>query len=135
MAKAEISHLSQPDRELTEEFKAWFDHQPGHDRYREAFDREYQRQYGQGHQYSQGREQRQNQQSSSYSENQGYDPYKVLEINSQASWEEIEKAYKKLVRKYHPDRYQSAEDRETATRVMSMINASFSFLKEKHGKK
>ncbi|MGE3724875.1 MAG: DnaJ family molecular chaperone [Candidatus Sericytochromatia bacterium] len=134
LAKAEISHLHQPDRELSEEFKAWFSHQPGYDNYREAFDREYDRQHGQGYsQQSSGQKRSHNQ--NTYHDNQGYDPYKTLEVSSSASWEEIEKAYKKLARKYHPDRFQNAEERETATRVMALINASFGFLKEKHGKK
>ncbi len=35
------------------------------------------------------------------------DPYKVLEINRGASKEEIQKAYRRLVKKYHPDQYQN----------------------------
>ena len=31
------------------------------------------------------------------------DPYKVLEIDPSASDEEVEKAYRRLSRKYHPD--------------------------------
>ena len=31
------------------------------------------------------------------------DPYKILEIDRNASDEEVKKAYRKLSRKYHPD--------------------------------
>lgn len=115
---------------MTEEFKAWFSHQPGYEDYRDAFEREYRRQYGQNY-YSDN----QKTQQQKYQDNQGYDPYKALEIEPGASWEEIEKAYKKMARKYHPDRFQDASDREIATRVMALINASYRFLKEKHGKR
>ncbi|HCS73626.1 MAG TPA: molecular chaperone DnaJ, partial [Clostridiales bacterium] len=33
------------------------------------------------------------------------DPYKVLNILSNASDEEVLTAYRKMVKKYHPDRY------------------------------
>jgi DnaJ-class molecular chaperone len=117
---------------LSEEFKAWFSHQPGYDQYREAFEREYQRQSSSSHHSQQ---QKQQQARPEYHENQGYDPYKALEITPDASWEEIEKAYKKLARRYHPDRFQNAAERETATRVMALINASFTFLRKRMGKK
>lgn len=64
-----------------------------------------------------------------------YDPYATLEVSPDAPFEEIEKAYRKMARKYHPDRYQDPQERETATRVMALINASYTFLKQKHGKK
>ena len=131
LARAELSHLAQPDRQLSEEFKAWFSHQPGYDQYREAFDREYQRQSGQ----TGSSQQQQQRERPAYHDNQGYDPYKTLEITPEASWEEVEKAYKKLARRYHPDRFQNAEERDTATRVMALINASFSFLRKHYGKK
>jgi DnaJ-class molecular chaperone len=126
--------MKQPDRELSEEFKNWFSHQPGYDNYRDAFDKEYEQQYGSSYSHSNGSKQ-QSRQETGFHGNQGYDPYKTLEIPSNATWEEIEKGYKKLARRYHPDRYQNQEERETATRVMSLINASYTFLKEKHGKK
>ena len=34
------------------------------------------------------------------------DPYEVLGINQGASQSEIKAAYRELVKKYHPDRYQ-----------------------------
>lgn len=71
----------------------------------------------------------------SHTETGGYDPYDALEVSKGAPFEEIEKAYRKMARKYHPDRYQDAKERETATRVMAIINSSYTFLKQKHGKK
>ena len=39
------------------------------------------------------------------------DYYGILEVNEKASQEIIEKAYKTLVKKYHPDLYSSVEKR------------------------
>ncbi|PKL74234.1 MAG: hypothetical protein CVV27_21560 [Candidatus Melainabacteria bacterium HGW-Melainabacteria-1] len=110
----------------------YFRQQPEYQNNRQFFEDEYQQQYG----HNSGQQYRSQQShGNSHSETQGYDPYSVLEISAGASFEDIEKAYRKLARKYHPDRFQTAEDRETATRVMSIINASYTFLKQKHGKK
>ena len=38
--------------------------------------------------------------------------YEILEVNSKASKEVIEKAYKVLVRKYHPDLYTNMQKRK-----------------------
>lgn len=61
-----------------------------------------------------------------------FDPYKALEISSGATLEEIEKAYKRLVKKYHPDKYNTNEkDKEDSTKIMKMLNIAYETLKKK----
>ena len=50
------------------------------------------------------------------------DPYKVLGVSPSASDEEIQKAYRKLVKKYHPDVNPGDENAE---RKMREINAAY----------
>jgi len=136
LARAEITHYSQPDFELSKEFMDFFRTRPEFSKYSDYFEAEFRQEMGDDFQddsYSR----------SSYSDHQqeahhsglGYDPYIVLNISHEASFDEIEKAYKKMARKNHPDRFQDAKERENATRLMAKINASFDFIKKKHGKK
>src|SRR6476660_5880718 len=52
------------------------------------------------------------------------DPYKVLQVDSEAEDEVIQAAYRRLARKYHPD---LAATPETAAR-MSAINAAWELI-------
>lgn len=137
LARSEISHALDPSRQLSDEFRAYVHDRPEYARYQDYFDTEF-GDSGAYHSHSSyqetGSSQRQSSQES-YRDNGGYDPYAALEVSAGAPWEDIEKAYRKQARKYHPDRYQSEKERETATRVMAIINASYGFLKDKHGKK
>lgn len=54
------------------------------------------------------------------------DPYKVLGVSQSASDEEIQKAYRKLVKKYHPDVNPGDENAE---RKMREINAAYDQIK------
>ncbi len=53
------------------------------------------------------------------------DPYKVLGVSSSDSDETIKKAYKELVKKYHPDRHNNSPLNELAEEKTAEINAAF----------
>ena len=57
------------------------------------------------------------------------DYYGILEVNEKASQEIIEKAYKTLVKKYHPDLYSSVEKRETEKKLKE-INEAYNILSD-----
>lgn len=55
--------------------------------------------------------------------------YEILEVNQKASPEIIEKAYKTLVKKYHPDLYSSVQKRD-AERKIKEINEAYNILSD-----
>lgn len=62
------------------------------------------------------------------------DPYEVLEIGKNATAEEIKAAYKKLAKKYHPDKYANNPLADLAEEKMKEINEAYSYLlKNKRG--
>ena len=52
-------------------------------------------------------------------------PYKVLNVPYNATDEEIKQAYRKLAKKYHPDRYQNSPLAESASEKMKEINDAY----------
>ena len=62
------------------------------------------------------------------------DYYSILQINRNASPEIIEKAYKTLVKKYHPDLQQSEESKKEAEEVLKNINEAYEVLSDKDKK-
>lgn len=58
-------------------------------------------------------------------------PYQVLGVSPSASQEEIREAYMKLVKKYHPDRYQDSNLKKQAEDKMKQINAAYDMLTKK----
>ncbi len=58
------------------------------------------------------------------------DPYSVLGVDRNASESEIKSAYKKLVKKYHPDRYTDPDMAELANEKMSEINTAYDRIME-----
>lgn len=66
------------------------------------------------------------------------DYYEILEVNQKASKEIIEKAYRVLAKKYHPDLY-SGEKRKEAEQQLKDINEAYqvlsnTFLREQYDK-
>ena len=57
------------------------------------------------------------------------DYYEILEVNEKASSEIIEKAYKTLVKKYHPDLYSTVEKKE-AEKKLKDINEAYQILSD-----
>lgn len=55
-------------------------------------------------------------------------PYEVLEIKEGASEEEIKKAYRELVKKYHPDQYQNNPLSDLAEEKLREINEAYEYL-------
>ena len=53
------------------------------------------------------------------------DPYKVLNVPSTATDEEIKKAYRDLARKYHPDNYHDNPLADLAQEKMKEINEAY----------
>ncbi len=63
----------------------------------------------------------------------GVDPtlvahYRALELPYGAPLEDVRAAYKRLMKLYHPDRFQDAAKRETATEVVKRLNAAYGAL-------
>lgn len=57
------------------------------------------------------------------------DPFEILGVRRDAPMEEIDKAYKRLVAKYHPDRYRDNPLRELAEEKLKEINEAYETVK------
>ena len=53
------------------------------------------------------------------------DPYKVLGVSPDASDDEIKKAYRALIKKYHPDKYRDSDLADLAGEKMKEVNAAY----------
>ncbi len=62
------------------------------------------------------------------------DPYKALGVDPNASLDEIKAAYKKLVAKYHPDKYANNPLRELAEEKLKEINEAYEYIIANYGK-
>lgn len=56
-------------------------------------------------------------------------PYEVLGVSPNASKEEIEKAYRKLIREYHPDQYGDNPLRKLAEEKLQEVNEAYDKIK------
>ena len=59
------------------------------------------------------------------------DPYKVLGLDRNASDEEIKAAYRELVKKYHPDKYQDNPLADLAQEKLMEVNEAYELLMRK----
>jgi len=55
-------------------------------------------------------------------------PWKTLGVSEGASQEEIKQAYRKLAKKYHPDRYANSPMKAEAEKKMQEINEAYDYL-------
>lgn len=58
--------------------------------------------------------------------------YEILEVSENASNEVIEKAYKTLAKKYHPDLQTTSEEKKNADIKMKEINEAYATLKDEN---
>ncbi|MCL2401660.1 MAG: DnaJ domain-containing protein [Oscillospiraceae bacterium] len=56
------------------------------------------------------------------------DPYSVLGVSSNATEDEVKKAYRELARKYHPDNYQDNPLADLAQEKMKEINEAYNLI-------
>jgi preprotein translocase subunit Sec63 len=65
-----------------------------------------------------------------------YDPYKVLGLASDASEAEIDRAYRRLITQYHPDRLNGVADdlRRQAEEKAREINAAYDAIRKLRSK-
>lgn len=62
-------------------------------------------------------------------------PYEVLGIKEGASEDEIKKAYRDLVKKYHPDQYQDNPLSKLAEEKLREVNEAYDYLMKNQGSK
>lgn len=58
------------------------------------------------------------------------DPYKVLGVNPDATDDEVKKAYRELVKKYHPDNYANNPLADLAEDKMKQINEAYDIIQK-----
>ena len=61
--------------------------------------------------------------------------YANLELSCGASFEEIKKQYRKLLKKYHPDKFHNDPQKyEIAQKIVKKLNKAYNYFEEKYNK-
>ena len=61
--------------------------------------------------------------------------YRILEVTPGADFEQIRKAYKRLMKLYHPDRYHAdPEKQQVALEISRQLNAAYVYFEKKHNR-
>ncbi len=61
--------------------------------------------------------------------------YQILEVPPGASFEQIKKSYRKLMKMYHPDLFRNDADKhETALEISRQLNEAYVYFEKKFGK-
>lgn len=60
-------------------------------------------------------------------------PYEVLGVSQNAGMDEIKAAYKELIKKYHPDKYQNNPLADLAQEKIKEINEAYDYLCRQYG--
>ncbi len=61
--------------------------------------------------------------------------YAALELPANASFDEIKRAYKTLMKKYHPDRFHNEpQKKQFAESVTQKLNEAYAYFEKKHGR-
>lgn len=58
-------------------------------------------------------------------------PYSVLGVSENASKDEIKKAYHRLVKENHPDRFLDEEEKKKATERLARINEAYNMIEKR----
>lgn len=65
----------------------------------------------------------------------GFDPYRALGLQKNATFDEARVAYKLLLMKWHPDKHQSPDEVTIATRVQQALNGAMEAIATTFGKR
>jgi curved DNA-binding protein CbpA len=63
--------------------------------------------------------------------NKQYDPYFILDVTKDDTYEHISKSFRKKVKKYHPDKYTDKKQKEKYECYFKILSQSFEYIKNK----
>ena len=61
--------------------------------------------------------------------------YANLEVSPGASFEEIKKSYKRLLKKYHPDKFHNDKRSEYAKTIVQQLNEAYTYFEKEEQKR
>jgi curved DNA-binding protein CbpA len=63
--------------------------------------------------------------------NKNYDPYFILDVTKDDTYDDISKSFRKKVKKYHPDKYTDKKQKEKYECYFNILTESFEYIKNK----